>query len=182
MDSDDFSLPFRCEKQLIEFEKNPSLALLGGHTQHFKVTPEEALDVYSKQPIGKKAIEQCIRRNSAFSHPTVMFRKSAVLECGGYDPQLRRSQDHDLFSKMIYQGYDCANLDEAVVMFRADDNCMLRNRNKESCKARVIIQKRLYKRKQCSLMDYLYIRIMVFMMQILPQKLYLKIYSLLKEK
>lgn len=182
MDSDDFSLPCRCEHQLSEFEKDKKLVLLGGHTQHFKKNINQLTGVYSKQPVSPKEIIKCIRRNSAFSHPTVMYRKQAVEECGGYDPELRRSQDHDLFSKMIAKGYKCKNLDEVLVLFRADDDCMLRNRSKESCKARIVIQKRLLKRGQCSIIDYWYIWLGVFLIQILPEKLYLRIYSLIKEE
>lgn len=181
MDGDDYALPDRCEVQLAAFEDDSELALLGGHTQHFKDKPEDALDVYGRQPLGVDAIKSTIRRNSAFSHPTVMFKKSAVIASGMYDQNLRRSQDHDLFTRMIAQGYKCENIDKVLVMYRADDDGMLRNRNKESCRARVIIQKRLLERKQCSLIDYLYIKMMVFGMRILPEKMFKYVYSVLKE-
>lgn len=181
MDADDVSVSDRCEAQLKEFEKESELTLLGGHSRHFKDSPENLTDLYGKQPIGEDAIKKCIRRGSAFSHPTVMFKKSSVLACGGYDPVLRRSQDHDLFTKMLAKGMKCENIDKVLILFRADDDCKLRNRNKESLKARVIIQKRIFKRKQCSLIDYLYVRLGVFAMKILPDKLYLKIYSIIRE-
>lgn len=182
MDSDDYSLPERCETQLYEFKKNPELDLLGANTQHFIDNPEKPLDAYAIHPIGIKNIKKTIRRNSAFSHPTVMFRKSAVVKCGCYDADLRRSQDHDLFTRMIYEGCMVDNIDKTLVLFRADADCMLRNRNQESCKARIIIQKRLLKRKQCSIIDYLYVRLGVVVAQILPEKIYIFIYSLVKEK
>lgn len=182
MDSDDYSKPQRCEIQLREFEKDKKLALLGCNTQHFKDTPYEPEEKYSNQPLDIESIKEKIRRNSAFSHPTVMFRKAVVLDCGGYDPILRRSQDHDLFAKMIYKGYECRNIKDALVLFRADEDCMLRNRNKESCKARIIIQKRLLSRKQCSLADYLYIYLGVLGVKYMPQPMYIFLYSVFKEK
>lgn len=182
MDSDDYSKPNRCEIQLREFEKDKNLALLGANTQHFKQSPFEPDEKYSNQPVDAVAIKEKIRRNSAFSHPTVMFRKEAVMACGGYDPILRRSQDHDLFTKMIARGYECRNIKEALVLFRADEDCMLRNRNRESCKARIIIQKRLLSRKQCSLWDYLYIYFGVMAVRYMPESLYLLLYSMFKEK
>lgn len=182
MDTDDYSLPDRCEKQLKEFESNPNLALLGGNTRHFKESPTKPSNVFGINPTGDDAIKQCIRRNSAFSHPTVMFNKEAVVKCGMYDPQLRRSQDHDLFTRMLAMGYVCRNIDEVLVLYRADNDGKLRNRNKDSCEARVIIQKRIYKRHQCSLLDYMYTRLMVFAMKNLPEQIYVWIYSHLKEK
>lgn len=181
MDSDDYSLPERCAKQLHEFERNKQLALIGGNTKHFYDDISKT-DKRSYQPIGGDAIKKCLRRNSAFSHPTVMFRKSCVEACGGYDSDLRRSQDHDLFSRMIWKGYLCWNLEDVLVLFRADENMILRNRNSESCKARMIIQKRLLKRHQCSLFDYVYVCAGVTAMKIFPEKLYIAIYTLLKEK
>lgn len=181
MDSDDYSLPDRCETQVKMFNEDINLTLLGGNTQHFRNTPKDVVEAYGKHPLSEKDIKECIRKNSAFSHPTVMFRKKAVIESGYYDETLRRSQDHDLFSRMIYLGYKCININKVLVLFRADENCMLRNKNFESCKARIIIQKRLYKRGQCSFLDYAYIRFMVFCMQIIPNFLYVKIYAFLKE-
>lgn len=182
MDSDDYSKPHRCETQLREFAQDKELALLGSNTQHFKDSPFEPDEKYSNQPLDLDSIKEKIRRNSAFSHPTVMFRKSAVLDCGGYDPILRRSQDHDLFSKMIYKGYVCRNVKDALVLFRADEDCKLRNRNTESCKARIIIQKRLRSRNQCSLVDFLYVYIGVLAVKYMPRFLYIFLYSLFKEK
>lgn len=182
MDSDDYSKPNRCEIQLGEFAKDKNLALLGCNTQHFKESPYEPEEKYSNQPLDIESIKDKIRRNSAFSHPTVMFRKGVVLDCGGYDPILRRSQDHDLFSKMIYKGYECRNIKDALVLFRADEDCMLRNRNADSCKARIIIQKRLLSRKQCSLADYLYIYMGVLVAKYMPQSMYIFLYSVFKEK
>ncbi|WP_373117237.1 glycosyltransferase [Holdemania massiliensis] len=180
MDTDDYSLPTRCEKQLRMFESNPDLALLGGSVQFFKESPYKPLDQFRVFPVSNEAIQDCIRKNSAFSHPTVMFRKSAVDACGGYDTGLRRSQDHDLFTKMISEGYECQNIKDVLLLYRMDDNAVLRNRNKESLKARVTIQKRLFERKQCSALDYAYIQSMVLIARVLPVKLYMWTYSILK--
>lgn len=182
MDTDDYSLPDRCEKQLKVFKLNPNLALLGGSVQFFKTSPDASMETYRKFPAEQEDIKRYIRKNSAFSHPTVMFRKSAVEACGCYDEQLRRSQDHDLFSKMIAKGFDCQNINQVLVCYRMDGDAVLRNRNKESCKARVIIQKRIYERNQCSFLDYLYIRLAVWMAQALPEKLYIWIYSRIKDE
>lgn len=182
MDTDDYSLPERCEKQLKEFEKNKNLSLLGTSTQHFVNDPFKASNVYGIQPVGLENIKKQIKKGSAFSHPTVMFRKSSVLQCGAYDTKLIRSQDHDLFSRMVYREYDVNNLEEPLVLFRADSDCKVRNRSKDSCKARIEIQKRLLKRKQCNWLDYIYIYISTKIARILPEKIYILIYSLIKEK
>jgi len=182
MDSDDYSMPNRCEEQLAVFSNRPGLVLLGTNTQHFVDDPMLPLESYGINPIGIEEIKKKIRRNSAFSHPTVMFKKSIIMKVGGYDPELRRSQDHDLFCRLVAEGYDVDNINKALVRFRSDNSMMLRNRNEDSCKARIEIQKRLLRRKQCSIIDYLYIRIMVFLMRTVPEAMYINIYSWLKGK
>ena len=182
MDTDDYSLSSRCEKQLEFFANNPNLSLLGTQTRYFKNTPDDAEDKIHYHPIGMTAIKKEIRRYSPFGHPTVMYKKSAVLACGGYDIELRRSQDYDLFSKMIAAGYDADNIDEALVLFRADDKMMERNKSKASCIARVAIQKKLYKLGECSLGDLLFIQLAMFISRMVPISVYSFIYKIVKGK
>ena len=118
MDSDDISYPDRCEKQLLNFENNSDLVLLGTAIKTFDdngngfVRPVES---------DFTEIKRIMRRGSAFHHPTVMFKKSVILKCGGYDPQLTRRQDYDLFSKIIHDGYIVSNINEVLLMYRADE-------------------------------------------------------------
>lgn len=180
MDSDDYSVPNRCELQVLEFEKDEELVLLGGQTQHFIRSPYEPIGEYSRQPLDIDEIKKCIKRNSAFSHPTVMFKKSIIKRCGAYDKELRRSQDHDLFSRIIYLGYKCKNLNKVLVLFKTDRQGILRNINEDSCKARIVIQKRLLARKQCTIVDFLYVYFGVSFLKILPEKLFIVIYKMIK--
>lgn len=181
MDADDISLPERCELQLREFEKNPNLALVGAITRRFTHTPEDAADLVQKRPVTMEEIRKNLRRNNPFAHPLVMYRKSAVLACGGYDDKLIRRQDYDLFSKMIYQGYECMNLDKVLLLFREDENFMQRNRNRESSNMRIEVQKRIFRRKQCSAGDFLYIWFMIRTAQILPLNVYNYVFTKIKK-
>ena len=183
MDSDDFSLPERCEKQLNEFEKDSDLVLLGTMTQNFIDVPENIQPFIKKRPTQFGEIKKALRRNSPFSHPTIMYKKSKVLACGGYDPKLRRRQDYDLFSKMVNsKSYKAKNLQEVLLLFRADENYIIRNKNKESCKNRIEVQKRIYKRKECSFIDYIYIVCAMLVSMILPTNIYRKFYYAIKSK
>lgn len=181
MDADDISLPERCELQLKEFEKNPNLALVGAITRRFTHSPEDAVNLVQKRPVTMEEIRENLRRNNPFAHPLVMYRKSAVLACGGYDDQLIRRQDYDLFSKMIYHGCECMNIDKVLLLFREDENFMQRNRNKESSDMRIEVQKRVLKRGQCSLADFLYIWFMIRVAQILPQNIYKFVFTKIKK-
>lgn len=182
MDSDDYSLPERCELQVRAFEKDSELAVLGSAVRLFSDNPEKPSDTIKTYPNDLEGIKRMIRRDSAFAHVSVMFKKSAVINAGGYDPLLRLGQDQDLFARMIFKKFRAGNLEQPLVLVRADENLKLRRKNKESCRSRIIVQKRLLKRKQCTIWDYLYVTIGVTAARIMPQKLFLWVYTLVKEK
>lgn len=180
MDCDDYSVQHRCEIQINEFKNDNTLVLLGGCTQHFIDSPDVPLQEYYRPPLTIEEIKRCIKRNSAFSHPTVMFKKDAVIKSGYYDVTLRRSQDHDLFSRMIWLGFNCKNIGETLLLFKIDKNCVLRNKNSDSLNARLLIQKRLYERGQCTIIDYCIINIMVYGAKKLPNTIFVKLYNIFK--
>ena len=181
MDSDDYSLPLRCELQLKVIEKNPEISLVGTGIGFFEKTPKEPLDKFKYYPDNIEDMKQMIRRNSAFAHVSVMYKRDVVLSIGGYDSKLRLGQDQDLFSKMIYKGVQAFNINKELVLVRSDQSLKLRRKNKESCRSRIIVQKRLLKRKQCNIIDFLIIYSSVLIVRIMPEKVFLKVYSLLKE-
>lgn len=178
MDSDDYSMPKRCELQVAEFEKRPKLVLLGTQIKFFKDTSDSILKQTRTFPIDVEEIRKVMGRKNPFSHPTVMFRKSVVLECGGYNNELRRRQDYELFSRMIvHNKLEGGNLPDTLFLFRGDDEYKKRNRNKESCQNRMRVQRILYKRGDCSLRDYLYTLIVMTATRIIPDRLYDHIYT-----
>lgn len=173
MDSDDYSVPTRCEKQLKEFEMNSNLAILGTGVANFKDTIDNVLPLSKKRPLDNDGIKKMLRRSSPFAHSSVMYKKSAVKAVGGYDPELRRRQDYDLFSKMINSyKFEAANLEEKLLYFRAEDGFVSRNKNIESCKSRLLVQKRILMRGECSVFDYLYIWFAMIVSMILPDRIY----------
>lgn len=178
MDSDDYSLPTRCEKQLSYFVKDEDLALLGTDTAHFIGQIDNMIPMTKTRPYTCEGIKKTLRRFSPFAHPSVMFKKSSVLACGGYDPVLRRRQDYDLFSKMVNGfNYKAENVPEVLLLFRADEDFINRNKNWSSCKSRIKVQHRIFKRGECSFGDYMYIVCSMIATYILPTRIYEKLYT-----
>ena len=100
MDTDDISKPDRCEKQLKRFAEKPELALVGCHIDEFIGTPDQVVS-QRRVPLRSEEIYRFAKRRSAFNHPAVMYRKSAVLAEGGYS-DLKRNQDVELFGRMLF--------------------------------------------------------------------------------
>lgn len=167
MDADDISLPTRCEKLLELFNSNKKLSIAGTFIDEFEDNPNEIK--YSRVvPTTDEEIKKFIRRRSSFNHPTVMFKKSEVIRCGGYGP-LKRKQDMDLFSRMMNMGCVAANIPESLLLFRAGKDNLKRRRSKEYRRSTIEVAKLNYKRKYISLSDLNYIKFGQFMMMILPK-------------
>ena len=151
MDADDISLSERCEKLMALFESEPRLGIAGTNIDEFYDDP--ACVVSSRVvPSDYEGIRKFIRRRSPFNHPTVMFRKSEVLRCGGYG-KMRRKQDFDLFARMIGMGVYALNINESLLLFRADAGNYKRRKSWEYVSSYIVVQKENYKRGYCSLWD-----------------------------
>ena len=133
MDTDDISKPERCEKQLEMFAKNPELAIVGSNVDEFCFDPKNVVSVRAV-PTEHKDIYEFAKRRSAFNHPAVMYKKSAVLSVGGYS-DLRRNQDVELFGRMLFSGCKAANIGEPLLWFRSDDALAKRRKSWENTKS-----------------------------------------------
>lgn len=155
MDTDDISLPDRCEKQLARFEQKPYLTIVGGNINEFSDTPDHVLAT-RRVPATEEEIIRFGRRRSPFNHPTVMYRRSAVLEFGGYNVKRSRAQDFELFVSMLHNGYHAENLDETLVEFRTDEDSVRRKKSWAHCMTHVDIVRSFYRKGYSSLGDLCY--------------------------
>ena len=169
MDADDISLPDRCEKLLNKFNSNPSLSIVGTDIDEFIDDPAKPISS-RVVPTTDIEIKKYIRKRSPFNHPTVMFKKSEVIRCGGYGP-LKRKQDMDLFSRMLNMGCVAENIPESLLLFRANEENWKRRRSKEYRKNTIDVAKLNYKRKYISIFDLLYIVIGQYALCLIPSRI-----------
>lgn len=155
MDSDDISQPERCEKELHKFEKEPNLVICGCNIDEFYGQPDN-VKTSRVVPTQYKDILRFARRRQPFNHPTVMYKKSKVLECGGY-PLLKRKEDFDLFSRMLTAGCYAENIDESLYLYRANEDNYARRKSWTNTKSAIHVYTRHLKRKGCSAVDFLYV-------------------------
>ena len=116
MDSDDISLPDRCEKQLTYMEQHPEISIIGGTIAEFEEDPS----VISSKRVLPEDSEDIIRFSKSrnpFNHMTVMYRKHDILDVGGYKhfPYL---EDYYLWVRMFMKGYKGHNLKDTLVYAR----------------------------------------------------------------
>ena len=169
MDTDDISKPQRCEKQLKVFEINPELSIVGSFVDEFYSSPDEVVSVRAV-PEKHEDIYNFAKKRSAFNHPAVMYRKSKVLENGGY-ADLRRNQDVDLFGRMLFSGCKAQNIGESLLWFRSNDALARRRKSWENTKSYINTIKRFWKMGYASFTDYAIVAIAQTGMFLMPVKL-----------
>jgi len=124
MDSDDICTKDRFEKQLLYFKKYPETSILGGTISEFNKNINISL---GKRiiPTTHSEIKKFLKKRCPMNHMTVMFRKSKVIESGGY-LDWHYNEDYFLWIRMYLSGAIFANLNDVIVYARVNDKFYLR--------------------------------------------------------
>jgi GT2 family glycosyltransferase len=102
MDADDVSLPFRLEKQ-VEFMRNHLEHVLLGSA--FDMIDEDGqVTGPAMNVVHDEVIRWAMLFFNPFLHSGVMFRRDAVVCCGGYDEDFEVAQDFDLWRRLSAKG------------------------------------------------------------------------------
>lgn len=117
MDSDDICAPDRFEKQLAYLESHPECDIVGGQITEFIDTPDNIVGK-REVPCDNEAIYHYMRSRCALNHPTVMFKKKAVLDAGNYQDWFW-NEDYYMWIRMMEQGCVFANLPDVLVNMRS---------------------------------------------------------------
>lgn len=175
MDSDDFSMPNRCELELKEFEANPSLDIIGCPVDEFVGDIDNIVGVRDV-PYTNEDIYTFARRRDPFNHPTVMYRKSKVESVGCYS-DYRKNQDTDLWIKLLSAGAVCANLKEHVFRFRFDEGTYRKRKSWINTKILIEIRYKAWKSGFNSFGDFLMVFIAQMGMYIMPESVQKFVYK-----
>lgn len=116
MDADDISMPYRFEKQIEYLKTHPSIAVVGGQISEFIDSPDNIV-AYRKVPLSPEDCRLYFRDRDPLNHMSVMFRKSAVLSVGNYQPW-HLDEDTYLWGRLLKNGYNLANLPDVLVNVR----------------------------------------------------------------
>ena len=120
MDSDDISIKERCEKQLNKYKEDPELDIVGSSIAEF-IDNTNNIQAYRILPETDEEIKKFARRRNPFGHPSVMLRKSKVLEAGNYRSYYL-VEDYDMWIRMIEHGAKCYNFQEILVFMRISED------------------------------------------------------------
>lgn len=113
MDGDDLCLPGRFALQMAALEADERLGLIGGQVETINES-DRAHPVALEYPIGDVDIVHRMLTVTAFAHPAVCFRRSAVLDAGNYR---HTTEDYDLWLRMAVR-HRLGNLPQTVLKYR----------------------------------------------------------------
>lgn len=124
MDTDDICKPNRFEKQINIFKENPEIDVVGSWVDEFIDTTDNVLSV-KKLPKNHNDIFKYGKSRNPINHPSVMFRKSAVISAGGYQ-HFPLFEDYYLWVRMLLNGAKFYNIQESLLYFRASEKMFMR--------------------------------------------------------
>ena len=113
MDADDVAMPHRFEVQLPLIE---DADIVGSGLLEFVADTDDVVG-QRVPPVGASEIGRFARVHDPFNHPTVVYRRSAVLAAGGYG-DLPLMEDYALFARMLQNGARAVNVAEPLVFYR----------------------------------------------------------------
>lgn len=116
MDSDDYSVPDRIEKQFKVFENNPDIDLVGSNVEEFEEDISN-ITCHVILPENQKEIYKFSKKRCPFRHPSLLYKKSAVLKADNYR-DFYLCEDYDLYIRLLKTGCICYNVQEPLVYMR----------------------------------------------------------------
>ena len=176
MDDDDISYPTRCETQLAEFEKEPSLDLVGGYIDEFS-DDENIIISQRRVPLSEAEMLKYSRKRSPINHVSVMFDKNTVIHCDNYS-DYRLCQDVELWARMLHEDCKLKNLPVSLVKVRFDEKACLRRKNRTNINIMIEIWGNFYKKGYCSKRDYLYVKYTQMIIECLPSPVIKGLYKI----
>lgn len=117
MDADDVAYPERLGLLLSDWEKAGRPDVFGSGADYIDMQGNFLWSV--EMPFQHDVIKAAIlsAKNMVLIHPSVLFIKSSVLSCGGYDEYFRATQDFDLWLRMA-DHYRFGNTRRRLIKYR----------------------------------------------------------------
>ena len=120
MDTDDIAKPQRMEKEVKFMSEHPDTAVVGSWIDEFLGDVSNVIAV-RKLPQDNRQIYAFGKKRNPLNHPTVMFRKTAVLDVEGY-LHFPLFEDYYLWTRMLVKGERFYNIQESLLFFRTSND------------------------------------------------------------
>ena len=152
MDSDDYCLETRFEKQLKAFENNPNLIMVGSNILEKNID----FTALKKVPETTSEIRKYSKMRNPFNNPSSMMKKEYILKAGNYR-EFRYLEDYDLVMRLLHNNptKDFFNIQEPLVVMQTNDSTYLRRGGLLYVKTDFILQLDFYRRGDINFLEFL---------------------------
>lgn len=114
IDADDINYSHRLERQVSFMQENPAVGVLGSQADFIDQNGEAASGW--SFPCDDATLRWRTRWSTCFMHPTVLFRRSAILEAGNY-ADLQPFEDAELWMR-VANLTEFQNLPDSLIQYR----------------------------------------------------------------
>jgi glycosyltransferase involved in cell wall biosynthesis len=99
-DADDICYPHRLEKQYSFLVANPGYCIIGSAADY---VDQKGEFVFTHTPAAQdnEAIQAIKKQQCPFIHSSVLYKRSLILECGGYNAHAHSFEDHLLWVEVL---------------------------------------------------------------------------------
>lgn len=123
MDSDDMSFPKRFELQVDILQRMPQVVLVAGT---YEIIDEEGEFIYREViPVNDRDIKRTMFLRNPIAHGSVMFRRSAIEQVGGYI-DYGPTEDFELWTRMATIG-EFQGMEETIFRWRINTKGISKN-------------------------------------------------------
>jgi glycosyltransferase involved in cell wall biosynthesis len=116
MDTDDIAKPTRFSRQLEVLQNNQDIDIVGSWVDEF-VGNTDNIIATRELPEDHDSLRMYAKRRSPINHPSVTFRKSAVIKAGGYE-HFPLFEDYYLWVRMLMSGSKFLNITDGLTLMR----------------------------------------------------------------
>jgi glycosyltransferase involved in cell wall biosynthesis len=131
LDSDDWSLPTRLERQAEVLDARPEVAVVGHRMDE---VDEEGRTLQPRVTFAAGDVNGSLMRFNPISNSCAMLRRAEVLELGGFDPDYRVAVDYDLWLR-VADRHVVHTLDEVLGVRRMHAGSVSIGREREQLRA-----------------------------------------------
>lgn len=137
IDADDISMPERFAKQVPQITEG--FDLIGSAMLEFETNEEHTIRTRNVET-NPVEIAKISRFKSPFNHPSVVYRKSAVQQVGGYR-EMGKMEDYWLWARLIKADFRVGNIADALVKYRVGAGAYTRRGGIAQWESEKMIQK-----------------------------------------
>ena len=144
MDSDDVMASNRLSTQLAFLQSRSGIVAVGSNIMLIDELGQDIREV--SYPQGPQNLKTALEKGSFLAHPSVMLRKSAFYEAGGYNDTYRYAEDFDLWTRLATVG-DLDNIPEILLKYRSHSGqiSQLKRKDQDLSTRAIVLRNRIEK-------------------------------------